>query len=83
RPEFALGAGDSYNCSTEVIGLELDVLGKELNFRIGLGKGQAKLADIVPLARTICTEITDLVIKSIFSDGGQIPCRCQFQKHFA
>jgi len=68
------GAGDSYNCSTEVIGLELDVLGKELNFRIGVGKGQARLADIVPLARTICTKITDAVVESIYSDGGRIPC---------
>lgn len=45
-----IGVGDSYNCGIEVIGLELDVLGKELNFRIDVGKGQARLADIVPLA---------------------------------
>jgi len=69
-----MGVGDTYNCATEVIGLEIDVLGKELNFRIGLGKGQAKLADIVPLARTICTKITDAVVESIRSDGGNIPC---------
>ena len=69
------GAGDSYNCSREVIDLGLDILGKELNFRISVGKGQARLPDIVPLARTLCTEITNLVIESILSDGGQIPCR--------
>ena len=69
-----MGVGDTYNCATEVIGLELDVLGKELNFRIGLGKGRAKLADIVPLARTICSKITDVVVESIYSDGGHIPC---------
>ena len=69
------GAGTTYNCGTEVIGLELDILGKEVNFRISLGKGQAKLADIVPLARTLCTKIIDVVLKSIRSDGGHIPCR--------
>ena len=69
-----IGAGDTYNCDTEVIGLELDVLGKGLNFRIDVGKGQARLADIVPLARTICTKITDVVVESIRSDGGSVPC---------
>jgi len=32
------------------------------------------LADIVPLARTVCTQITDVVVESIRSDGGRIPC---------
>ncbi len=69
-----MGTGDTYNCATEVIGLELDILGKEVNFSIGVGKGQAGLADIVPLARTLCAEITDVVLESIRSDGGRIPC---------
>ncbi|HUS73102.1 MAG TPA: YkgJ family cysteine cluster protein [Sedimentisphaerales bacterium] len=69
-----IGAGEAYNCGTEVIGLELDILGKELNFHIDVGKGQARLADIVPLARTICTEITNVVVENIHGDGGHIPC---------
>jgi Fe-S-cluster containining protein len=69
-----IGAGDTYNCGTEVIGLELDILGKELNFRIDVGQGQARLADIVPLARTLCTKITEVVVESIRSDGGRVPC---------
>ena len=69
-----IGAGDTYNCGTEVIGLEFDVLGKELNFRIDVGQGQARLADIVPLARTLCTKITDVVVESILSNGGNFPC---------
>ncbi|MHC4595186.1 MAG: YkgJ family cysteine cluster protein [Planctomycetota bacterium] len=69
-----MGTGDSYNCATEVIGLELDILGKEVNFSIGVGKGQAGLADIVPLARTLCAEIIDVVLESIRGDGGRIPC---------
>jgi len=69
-----IGVGDTYNCGTDVIGLELDVLGKELNFRVDVGQVRARLADIVPLARTLCTKITDVVVESILSDGGNIPC---------
>jgi Fe-S-cluster containining protein len=67
--------GKSYNSGTEVIGLELDILGKKVNFSIAVSKGRATLADIVPLARTVCTKITDIVVESIHSDGGRIPCR--------
>jgi Fe-S-cluster containining protein len=67
--------GDTYNCATEVIGLELDILGKKVNFPTRVGQGQARLTDIVPLARTLCTKITDVVVESIRSDGGRIPCR--------
>jgi Fe-S-cluster containining protein len=68
------GLGDTHNCSDDVIGLELDILGKEVDFRIAVGQGQARLSDIVPLARTICTEITNVVVESIRRDGDNIPC---------
>jgi hypothetical protein len=67
--------GDTYNCATEIIGLELDILGKKVNFPTRVGQGQARLTDIVPLARTLCTKITDVVVEIIRSDGGRIPCR--------
>jgi len=70
-----VGAGDGYHCGTEVIGLNLDILGKKVNFSIGVGKGHVRLSDIVPLARTICTEITNVVLQSTLNDGGHIPCR--------
>ncbi len=69
-----IGTGESGNNATEVIGLELSILGKEVDFSIAVSKGQATLADIVPLARTICTKITDVVVESIRSDAGRIPC---------
>jgi len=69
-----MGVGDTYSCATEVIGLELDILGKEVNFCVRVGKGQARLADIVPLARMLCAEITDVVLEGIRNDGGRIPC---------
>lgn len=69
-----IGAGVSSDCATQVIGLDLDVLGKKVNFSFAVSKGQATLADIVPLARTICTKITDIVVESVCSNGDHIPC---------
>jgi hypothetical protein len=60
--------GNSHNYDKEVIGLELDILDKKINFRISVGENQARLADIVPLARTLCTKITDSVLQSLSSN---------------
>ena len=68
------GASGTYNSGKKVIGLELDILGETLNFHISIGKDRAKLADIVPLARTICTSITDVVVQRARSNGARIPC---------
>ena len=68
------GAGDNRDKCAEIICLELDILGKPVNLRIAVGQGQARLADIVPLAQAICTKITDVVVESIRSGGGRIPC---------
>ena len=48
----------------KIIGLEFDVLGQPLRFRISVTRTQARLADIVPLARTICTKISDVAVKN-------------------
>jgi Fe-S-cluster containining protein len=58
----------------KTIDLELDILGERLSFRIGIGKGRAKLADIVPLARILCDRITEIVLRRISSAEGSIPC---------
>ena len=63
------------NSSTDVIGLKLDILGKNVNLNIVVGKGQARLADIVPLARALCTQITDIAVEYIRANGEYIPCR--------
>jgi Fe-S-cluster containining protein len=68
------GARGNYNNGTEVIGLELDILGETLNFHISVGKGRTKLADIVPLARTLCDKITEVVVHRTLSDQCRIPC---------
>jgi len=68
------GASGTFKNSKKVIGLELDIFGETLNFHIGIGNGRAKLADIVPLARTLCSNITDLVVQRARRDGGRVPC---------
>ena len=68
------GARDIYNSGKKVIGLELDVLGENLNFHIGVGTGRAKLADIVPLARILCDKITEVVVRKACDEGNRIPC---------
>lgn len=70
-----IGTDESGNSSAEVIGLELDILGKEVNFNIAVGQGHATLADVVPLARIVCDKVTDVIVESIQSDGADIPCR--------
>jgi Fe-S-cluster containining protein len=68
------GARGNYNSRKKVIGLELDILGETLNFHISVGSGRAKLADIVPIARTLCDRITEIVVKSTCHEGNHIPC---------
>jgi Fe-S-cluster containining protein len=72
--EESMGTGEPYNHAMEIVAFELDILGKMVDFHICVGKGQAKLGDIVPLARELCTNITEVVLHSIRSDGGHIPC---------
>ncbi|MBN2594232.1 MAG: YkgJ family cysteine cluster protein [Sedimentisphaerales bacterium] len=69
-----IGESGIYNSGKKIIGLELDILGESLNFCISVGKGRAKLADIVPLARTVCDKITEITIRRIRSNQGRIPC---------
>ncbi len=59
---------------TSIISLELNILDEWVDFHIGVGQGQARLTDIVPLARIVCTKITDVVVERIRKNGGHIPC---------
>jgi Fe-S-cluster containining protein len=59
---------------TKIIGLELDILGEQINLNIAVGPGQATLADIVPVARALCEKITTTVTKILSRQDGRIPC---------
>ena len=62
------------NYDAKLIDLELDILDEKISFQIGIRHARARLADIVPLARTICSKITAVALKNIPKNGGQIPC---------
>lgn len=50
------------------------MLNETIHFQIDVGQSQAKLADIVPLARTICFNIIEVVLKTVRDKGDRIPC---------
>ncbi|MHC4476994.1 MAG: YkgJ family cysteine cluster protein [Planctomycetota bacterium] len=58
-----------------IIGLRVNIPGRALNFRIGVAKRQARLADIVPLARRVCSEIVKAAIENACRQGRNVPCR--------
>jgi len=58
---------------SKIIGLELDIFGRRLDFYIA-ALGDARLADIVPAARVICDKITGTATEQIRVQGASIPC---------
>ena len=65
----------SHSSTLEITDVELDILGQPVRLRIGVADVQASLADIVPLARTLSTKISDAVVKKMRQEGDNIPCR--------
>ncbi len=59
----------------KIIGLDIDVLNEHLCLRVAVRQAPAKLSDIVPLARAVCTKVIDIVTRKVQDDGGHIPCR--------
>ena len=59
----------------KIIGLELEILGRQLHFRLCATNTRARLPDIVPAARTLSRMITDVVLENVQRNGGHIPCK--------
>jgi Fe-S-cluster containining protein len=59
----------------KIIGLELDIFGEPASFNITAGPGQITMAEIVPVARTVCEKITGLATEKTRQEGGHIACR--------
>ena len=64
----------SYICDLDIIDLDLEIDGKEIHFSIGVADKEARLADIVPLAREISTKLAITVLDTIGQDGQTVPC---------
>lgn len=67
-------AEHSYSGAGKIIRLELDILGETVDLHIHVAQTQARLADIVPVARALSTKITDKVTEMVRSSGAHIPC---------
>jgi Fe-S-cluster containining protein len=58
----------------EIISLDLDIVGESTQFRIRVEDKQAKLADIVPMARLLSTRIIQSVQNILAGNGIAVPC---------
>ena len=76
-PITVLGESESVNNlgnGVEIISLDLNIYGEPLQFRIGVEDTQARLADIVPMARSLSTRIIQAVQKNLEGNGLAVPC---------
>ena len=77
-PIIALGKSerleDRCDSDAAIIGLELDIFGQPVNFRIGAAHKQARLSDIVPLARALSTKLALAVLNKLRKQQKSIPC---------
>ena len=67
-------AEDNHSNGTKIIGLKLDIFDEPVHIRISVAQRYAKLADIVPLARTLSTKLVMAVLDKLRRDGKTIPC---------
>lgn len=74
-PEFdAFETVVSHGNDEAVIGLELDVLDKRVCFSITVHETQARLSDLVPIARSLSNTLNELTEQKVRSTGHNIPC---------
>jgi len=66
---------NSSDCGAEIIELELDILGEPVHLRISAEQRQAKLADIVPMARRLSTRLALVMLGKLRENGKHVPCR--------
>ena len=74
RTILQIATGGAYNRNSDVIGLEIEVVGKELKFRVTADNNRITLADIVPLSRILSAEITTAVLENTHTKGDHVPC---------
>ena len=63
------------NAEIKIYDLQIDVLPEPLYIHIGVRDCLATLADIVPLARALCTKLVSAMIQSLRNDGNTVPCQ--------
>lgn len=67
-------AGAVQNRGMKVMDLHLDVFGEPVRARIGVRDVPARLADIVPMARTLSSKLVQVVMRNLRRSGTAVPC---------
>ncbi|MHC4394710.1 MAG: YkgJ family cysteine cluster protein [Planctomycetota bacterium] len=73
-PSESEGTKGSCDDGVKTIELELDIFGRAVRYGIDVADKQARLADIVPIARTVCSKVAVTVLEKLREDGEAIPC---------
>jgi len=68
-------SGDNCNSDGEIVSFDLSVADKKVPFRISITAKRAKLADIVPPARTIADKLILAFLETLAQNGQSISCR--------
>lgn len=68
------GTKDNCDDGVKTIELELDIFGRPVRYSIDVADKQTRLADIVPMARTISSKVAVTVLDKLREDGEEILC---------
>ena len=65
---------NNYGDGVKTICFELDIFDRPAHFGISVAQKQARLSDITPLARTLSTKLTIMVLDRLRSNSEFVPC---------
>ncbi len=65
---------NNYGDGLKTISFELDIIGQPTYFSICVAQKQARLSDIIPLARTLSTKLAIMVLDRLRGNGEFVPC---------
>jgi len=68
------GISNNYDGFGKTISFELDIFGEPVTFSIRITQKQARLSDIIPLARTLSTKMTNVMLDRFRRNGEFVPC---------
>jgi Fe-S-cluster containining protein len=75
QPQIRLLTGaESPAAGCAVLQADMPFAGQAVHLRVQVPDGRARLADVVPLARAICDEFTERIIRRVEAEGGRITC---------
>ena len=77
-PIVVLGESETPNSlgsNMQIIGLQLEIFGQSLNFCPCVTQKQARLVDIVPLARAVSSKLSQALLEKLHKEQKPVACR--------